>query len=135
MKLVADANILFSIAKPDSAANDIMERYALRLYSPDYVLSELKEHRGELEKKTGIPFGEIILSLKEKITFIETAAYRHLLKKALNNLKDPEDALYLALALTLKCPVWSNDRHLKDQKLVPALTTKELIEILGAPWS
>lgn len=41
---------------------------------------------------------------------------------------DIDDVLYLALALKLNCPVWSNDRKLKNQNAV-RIYTQEIIRI------
>jgi len=42
---------------------------------------------------------------------------------------DINDVLYLALALKLNCPVWSNDRKLKNQNAVRIYSTQEIIRI------
>ena len=130
MKLVADANILFSLAKRSSAASEIASKYRIQLYSPDYVLSELGAHKAEIEDKTGVKYPEIMETLKEKVLYVESQAYDEFLDEALSLIGDPEDAPYLALAMKLRAPIWSNDRHLKDQKRIPVLTTKELVELL-----
>jgi predicted nucleic acid-binding protein len=43
---------------------------------------------------------------------------------------DPKDTPFLALALHLECPLWSDDAHLKRQSLVPCYTTVEILELL-----
>ncbi|MEK6968674.1 MAG: PIN domain-containing protein [Nanoarchaeota archaeon] len=42
---------------------------------------------------------------------------------------DPDDVAYFALALYLGCPIWSNDKRLKEQNKVRIITTKELAQI------
>jgi len=42
---------------------------------------------------------------------------------------DINDVPYLALALKLNCPVWSNDRKLKNQNAVRIYSTQEIIRI------
>ena len=130
MKLIADANILFSLASPSTAANGIVAKYRIKLYSPEYVLSELEEHREEFAEKTGQPYGRIIRYLAERVAYIESKEYKELMGQALQLTKDSEDAPYLALAMKFRIPVWSNDKHLKDQEKIPVFTTKELIELL-----
>lgn len=44
---------------------------------------------------------------------------------------DEKDSPFLALALHLDSSIWSNDKHLKRQKLVQAYTTLELARLLG----
>jgi len=36
----------------------------------------------------------------------------------------------LALAMSLNCPIWSNDGHFKKQHVVKAYTTRELMNLL-----
>lgn len=47
-------------------------------------------------------------------------------KKAENISPDPNDFQYFALALKLDCPIWSNDKRLKEQKFVKIYSTEEL---------
>jgi len=41
-----------------------------------------------------------------------------------------EDAPLFALALTLGCPIWSNEEAFKDQKQVKIYNTADLIRLL-----
>ena len=41
---------------------------------------------------------------------------------------DEKDTPYIALALKLNCPIWSNDTDLKKQNKVKVYNTKELLE-------
>jgi len=34
--------------------------------------------------------------------------------------------MYFALALKMKCPIWSNDKRLKEQKTIKIISTDEL---------
>ena len=43
---------------------------------------------------------------------------------------DIDDAPFLALAMSLNCPIWSNDGHFKKQHVVKAYTTRELMNLL-----
>lgn len=43
---------------------------------------------------------------------------------------DPKDTPFLALALHLESPLWSDDTHLTRQTLVPCYTTSEILELL-----
>jgi predicted nucleic acid-binding protein len=42
-----------------------------------------------------------------------------------------EDAPYLALALTLNVPIWSNDKGIKDQDKVKVFSTFEIVSLLA----
>ena len=52
------------------------------------------------------------------------------MKDALSLAPHSEDAPYLALALCLKIPIWSNDGGFQEQRKVKIYTTAELIERL-----
>ncbi len=128
MKLVVDANVLFALSKPSSAANEILSKYRLKLFAPDFALLELYKHKEVLIEKSGIgDFDEIIESLKNKVVFVDKSEYSHLVKKAALSLPDPDDAAYLALSLRFFLPIWSNDPHLKQGPKAVVFTKKELI--------
>ena len=131
MKLVVDANILFSLSKETSSASEIVKRFNLKLFAPSFALEELSKYKDELEKKSKKDFKTIISSLKEKINFIEEPEYSGFLNEPKINISDPKDITYLALALKIKSPIWSNDNHLKEQSLITVFTTSEIIELLS----
>ncbi|MCP5104970.1 MAG: hypothetical protein GY950_16405 [bacterium] len=58
-------------------------------------------------------------------------AFSGFLKEAEEEMKDidKKDAPFVALALKLKIPVWSNDLHFKKQKKVMSYTTDEIFTI------
>ena len=50
-------------------------------------------------------------------------------EEALNNI-DEKDIPFLALALSIKCDgIWSNDKHLKEQRLVKVWNTLEIVSL------
>lgn len=130
MKFVVDANVLFALAKSSSVANSIVSRFSLKLFAPDFSLTELHKHKDELTSKTDIDFNSVIKSLKDKIVFVDKSEYSRLIKELSSKISDPNDVAYLALASVLKIPIWSNDKHFKEQSIIPSFTTKELIELL-----
>ncbi len=42
---------------------------------------------------------------------------------------DPRDTPFLARALHLECPIWSDDAHLKQQSYVPCYSTREFLSL------
>ncbi len=132
MKFVVDANVLFALAKPSSAANDIFSMYELKLIAPDFALIELLKYKDELVAKSEMDsFDKIISSLKSKVVFVDKSEYKELIKRASVLIPDAKDAAYLALALRLFLPIWSNDSHFKKQSQIEVFTTKELIEFFS----
>ena len=131
MKLVVDANILFSLSKESSSAYLILQKFNFKLSAPKFALLELSKYKEELIKKSKKDFDLIISDLKEKVNFIEESEYSEFLSEPQIKISDPKNITYLALALKLKSPIWSNDPHLKQQSFIVVFTTSELIEILG----
>ncbi len=131
MKLVVDANILFSLAKAGSSASDLLSTHTLWLLSPDYAGYELQQHRNELEELSGKPFAIAIQDINKKVVFVDISVYKLRLKEAQKLLNDPKDTAYLALAIEMSLPIWSNDRHLKEQSIVEVFTTKDLVILLS----
>ena len=132
MKFVVDANVLFALAKPSSVANDIFSMYELKLIAPDFALIELLKYKEELVAKSEMDsFEEGISSLKSKVVFVDKNEYKDLIEKGAELISDEKDAAYLALALRLFLPIWSNDSHFKEQSQIEVFTTKELIELFS----
>lgn len=131
MKLVADANILFSLVKKGSVTEELVTSFGLELYSVDYVLDELEKHKAILLKKSGLKtFKEVKDILEKYVTFVETKGLISELHNVQQLVSDENDIIYFALAKKLNLVIWSNDKHFKEQEIFDVVTTKELIEIL-----
>ncbi len=131
MKLIVDANILFSLINPQSFTSRLIENRELELFSPEYALDELSKHKGEIISKTKISsFKEAIIRLKKVVTFIKIEDFSNNLSQVQHLIRDEKDIIYLALAKHLNLPIWSNDTDLKEQSVVPVFTTSEIIELM-----
>ncbi len=58
--------------------------------------------------------------------------FESLLEKAESISPDVNDREYFALALFLHCSIWSNDKKLKYQKIIPIYATHELIQLFNS---
>ena len=68
----------------------------------------------------------------KKIEIIPEQNYRKFLKKAQAIFPThSKDAPYFALALSLHCGIWSNEKRFKQQTCTPVLTTSELMKLMG----
>lgn len=133
MRLLVDNNVLFSIMNPNSAASYLFSSLRVELFAPEFIKSEFNEHKEECLLKSRLSEHEFEIrqaEVEENIKFFRYSKYEDFLKKSLNILSDPDDADFLALALYVKAAIWSNDPHLKKQKLVKVFATKELIDEL-----
>ena len=133
MKVVADANVLFSFFRKDSLVREIIINpnldYEIELIVPDYVFLELKNHKKEICKKANISEEDFYFALEALKLFIYVEnSWKEFKEEAIYLLTDnPKDIPYVALALKLDCPIWSYDAGLKKQSKVNILTTKDLL--------
>lgn len=133
MLLVVDVNVLFSFFKKYSGTRKLLTNPKLKLYTSEYASEELQEHLGELISKAKIDINIFELYktvLSWFVEFIPVSEYKLFKDEASTISPDQDDTQYFALALKLDCPIWSNDKRLKQQSKVKIFNTKELIELL-----
>jgi len=131
MKLVADANVLFSLVRETSVTRQLVDQFAIELVSPVYVLDELKNHKTELLKKSGQKKFEAVLEILNRyVQFIELDYFKKQISSVKEIISDPSDIVYLALAKELDLVIWSNDTHFKEQSIIHVVNTAELIDLL-----
>lgn len=131
MKLILDNNSLFAIMNPKSVSAYLFSSINSEFFAPEFLRSELKEHKEECLIKSNLSEQEFEIrqkEIEELIKFFKTKEYETFLDKASDSISDIDDIDFLALAFKLNCAIWSNDMHLKEQSLVPVYTTKELVE-------
>lgn len=132
MKLIVDSNILFTFFWKNATATDLFVFQNLELYTPEFTLEEIEKYKQEIIKKAKLTPKEFLEIKKEfqlLMTFVPLAKYEQFLQEARTISPDPNDIDFFALALEKECPIWSNDKKLKEQSSVKILTTKEVIEL------
>ncbi|EHR79042.1 hypothetical protein OCC_01619 [Thermococcus litoralis DSM 5473] len=133
--LVVDTNVLFSFFKADSTTRKLIRklRGILDLYTPEYAYDELQKYKSEIIKKSKISperFEEILGILSHIVIPIPESEYADKIQEAVEITPDLGDIDFVALALKLNCPIWSNDKKLKNLKNVQVLDTKEVVDLL-----
>ena len=144
MFLVVDANILFSFFNLSSARRDIIQassKLRFRLISPDFVFEELVKDKGKIQKYSGISELEFIIlfSLLERVIEpIPREEHNKFFSKAMElapHARDvppnTKDVPYFALALSLNCPIWSDEKLFKEQDVVKVFNTEEMFKLLN----
>lgn len=65
----------------------------------------------------------------EPVHIIPSELYAHKIRDAYTIMKDVDakDTPFLALALALHCPLWSDDTHFTQQETSKVYTTKEIV--------
>ncbi len=133
MKFVVDTNILMTFFWENSFTKGLLIDQDLEFFAPEYALEEINRNASEIMKKTGISldkFKELRKDLAMCVEFIPLGEYSKFLEKV-SSIINKEDVDFIALALKLKFPVWSNDRQFKKQRFVKVFTTEEIIKMLS----
>jgi predicted nucleic acid-binding protein len=127
MKLVVDTNIIFSLFKSDSFTRKLIKENNLQLFAPEEIIEELIKYSDEICKKAKIEKNKFLedLALLNKIIEFKKPL-KSSLELAKDHISDKADEIFLALAIELKIPLWSNDSHLKEQSRIKVFTTTEL---------
>ncbi|MDD4878051.1 MAG: PIN domain-containing protein [Candidatus Nanoarchaeia archaeon] len=132
MNLVVDANILFSALIKDNLTARLLFDERFTFYTPEYILEEFARHEKDILEKTHRSkpdFIEIMKILKELIIVFPKEYYREFMAEAEKICPDKDDTMYFALAIKLKCGIWSNDKKLKEQEKVRVYSTQEILLI------
>jgi len=130
MILVVDANILFAALIKKGVTAGMLFNPDLILYSTEFALNELRKYSKLLATKTSRDIQtveEMIALIKEVITIVPAEEYDSYIQNAITISPDPHDIPYFALALRMKCGIWSNDKLLKQQRHVLIYSTSELM--------
>lgn len=126
MELVIDANILISsLINTEGKTYDLIFNDIIKLFASEYLLEEILLKSGLNHSD----FEIFLSSVSAKIKFIQYAEFSSFISKSEEITPDKNDAEYFALALKLNCPIWSNDKKLKEQRDVKIYSTSELIRL------
>ncbi len=130
---MANTNVLFSFFGKSAITREVIFLLSGRIISPEFAIEELREHKDEVIKKAKISeseFSEIINVLREHVIFVEESFYAEFIPLALEISPDKDDADFVALALKVNAPLWSNDKRLKEIREIEVLSTRELLKLL-----
>jgi predicted nucleic acid-binding protein len=136
--LVADTNILISALLKDYSINArLIKSGYFSVYFPDYGIKEIDSYRNYIDAKRKRSSQPVALEyaqsfLLKAIQVVPLDLYHPRMKAAFEIMKeiDEKDAPFLALAMQLGCPVWSNDRHFQRQKEVRVYTTRDILQLI-----
>ena len=143
MKIVVDTNIVFSaILNSQSGIGQILlySDKSVKFYSPRYLQTEIQNHIQKIKKHTSLSeseIEEIIEAIYSKINFIsEEFIPKEVLIVAdeLTSDVDYDDVMFVALAIHLRCKLWTGDKNLmntlKQKGFKRFITTNEIKEKL-----
>ncbi len=133
MNFVIDTNILLSALIKDSIIRKILIESGLNFYYPKISLYEIQKHKSLVLKKSGMnenQFNNLFNILLDNIMLVSEDKFADCLNEA-NNLMgrvDEDDVVFLACAIALNIPIWSDDKHFQEQKKIKILTSQEFIK-------
>jgi len=130
MNLVLDANILFAALIRNNVTRELIVSEDITLFAPEFILNEVEKHFKDICERSGktiLDIRQTLLALSQIIVFIPEAELTNYLSNARRISPDQNDALYFALALKIHCPIWSNDKKLKEQKEIMIYSTDDLL--------
>lgn len=131
MKVVVDANILFSCIISRRYNFSLLLNSRIKLFAPDFIFEEIYKYNNYLLEKSGFSHEDLekfLGYIKRRIIIVNSSELTAYSYQASDISPDLKDEAYFALALKLNIPIWSNDKELKKQKKVEVYTTEELIE-------
>ena len=133
MDLVVDANILFSILIKEGKTEELVFEPCLHLIAPEFIFQELRKYEAAILRKTSrsaSEFNRLLEILQIHIRTISNEETEKYIEEAKKVCPDKNDVDYFALAMKLNCAVWTNDKELKNQKVVKIYNTSELLQLL-----
>lgn len=133
MELVVDANILVAGFLRAAVTRELLLDERLTLCAPEYAI--LETERILLTPRIQRRFGKLspeqvklaLATTASNVEVLPETTYRDNLPEAKKFAPDPADTPYLALAIHLNIPLWSNDILLKEQDRVAVYTTQEVL--------
>ena len=138
MKIVIDANIVFSILLARHSRNRQLFFYLyskwINFVAPEFCKQEIFKYLSKLAIKKNLNYEELLqvcLELFNLIKFYWVLFYKNsmlILEPEVNQI-DPKDIDYVALAYKLWCPLWTNDKKLKQLKSIKVLHTEDLLSL------
>lgn len=107
-----------------------------KLFAPEFILEELSKYLPEFSKRMNASENELRATLEQlfsasDLNVVSKQEYSKFMETAAKISPDIKDVQYIALALKLGCPIWSQDSDFKRQSLVEVYSTKELLQKLS----
>jgi len=132
--IVIDSNIIISALIKNGTIRDILTNFNVNFVFPQEGLEEIYSCKHEIIKKANISENEFnilllrILKYIRLIPFDILAKFKYKAQQIIGEI-DKDDVVFIAAALTLKCPIWSDDKHFQKQKEIKVFTTKNILEL------
>ena len=122
----------------DSTSREILLNPNFEFYTPDFLLSEIKNHKNLIMKKGGLSeskFDTIYELLIDRINVLPKSDIMDYIDEAKQIIGDidRDDVTFIALALSIpNSGIWTEDKHFKKQNKIKIWSTKEILDLLNS---
>tara|TARA_Y100000310_G_C20509170_1_gene727950 strand:+ start:373 stop:774 length:402 start_codon:yes stop_codon:yes gene_type:complete len=133
MKLVIDTNVIISMLIRPGKSLDLFFNDGLEIYAPKLLLEELENNMVTIVEKSLVSVGDIerlLEILKDRIKFVDEKKFLKYREEAIKLCPHEKDVVYFALALYLKCAIWSQEKGFKNQDKIKVYDIQELIRLI-----
>ena len=135
MRILIDTNRIIAALVKSGTTRDIIFDENFEFVTPDYTITEIREHENELLKKTKLTKEEfeILLALIfERITIIPETEYKKFLELIKDEIKDTKDLQYYAACLACNAHgIWTHDPDFLEQHKVKIFTNIDMLKLSG----
>lgn len=134
MIIVVDANIVIGALLGSRGKLTILTSQNHQFHVPTMIIDEILKYKADICAKSGQSLDEFEMDLDALFKFfteIDPVEYSPYFDEAYGAIsrRDSKDADYLACALFVNAEfIWSDDKDLKSQDLIPVRSTGEFIE-------
>ncbi len=136
MELVVDTNVIVAGFLRSAVTRELLLDERLTLWAPEHLLTEADRVlstprlRRRLGSLSAVDFRGLFSQLTARIHVVPISEFQQKLVVAKELIADPEDVPFLALALQLCLPLWSNDPDFKEQNVIQISTTDDVLNFL-----
>ncbi|MHA2431414.1 MAG: PIN domain-containing protein, partial [Promethearchaeota archaeon] len=108
----------FAALIKDNITSELLLKREFHLFAPEFIFEEFEKYRDYLKKKTDRldeDFDHLIEVFKRNTDLISKEDLQSHIEEAESISPDIKDVPYIAIALKLNIPIWSNDKALKKK--------------------
>jgi len=134
-RLIVDTSVLIPFIITDGITRRLILEGRFGLYTVNEALVEIWESKDEWNRRkmSDQTIKKLIDLMLTRITIIPDEDFKDLIKEAYSIMRGVHvnDTPFLAAAMHLNSPVWSNDAHFKKQKKVKVYSTRDILELVS----
>lgn len=134
MNIVIDTNIFISALIKNGLTREIIINSPFNFFIPEQELIEIKKYEKLLIGKSETSEEDLRDLIRKLLKYINIIRNDNLIEykfeaDEIMSKIDNDDVQFIAAALSLKCPIWSEDKHFQKQKEIKILTTKDILKL------